>query len=326
MSASERDPREELAEIAGSVRALVEWYEATGSDAVASDASVAEVLGWLDAGPMRPAANRAPSPQQHALPPSPAQHPQAQQQQQQQRPVVSADAARAAQQRQDTPSFEGAPPRVEAPRAASLSPIVAEAVPALSLEEKKTRLSLLCEEAKSCTACVLHEKRKQAVFSRGDPGSEICFVGEGPGAEEDALGEPFVGKAGQLLDKMIAGMGLQRDQVYICNIVKCRPPENREPLPPEVAACSHFLADQLATVKPKVIVTLGNVPLRAMFGVTGIMRARGTWKLYKGTTPVMPTYHPAYVLRNPTAEVRGAVWSDLKQVLTQIGRPIPTRR
>lgn len=315
MSTPDDDPRAELAEIAGSVRALVEWYEATGADAVASDASAQEVLSWLDgrslsgASPARDTRTHEGS--SHGDRGRPPPH----------------DASSA---RSETPGrtveqgdrFASPPAQAAKPPP---PPAVDPRAPVLSLEEKKTRLSVLATEAKACTACVLHEKRKQAVFSRGDPASEICFVGEGPGADEDAQGEPFVGKAGQLLDKMIAGMGLQRDEVYICNIVKCRPPENREPLPPEVAACSHFLDDQLSIVRPKVIVTLGNVPLRALFNVTGIMRLRGTWKLYKGATPVMPTYHPAYVLRNPTPEVRGAVWNDLKQVLTQIGRPIPTR-
>lgn len=185
---------------------------------------------------------------------------------------------------------------------------------------------MLADEVRECRSCVLCEKRKQTVFARGNPAAELCFIGEGPGADEDAQGEPFVGKAGQLLDKMIAAMGMQRDEVYICNIVKCRPPENREPLPPEVSACLPYLTKQLEIVEPKVIVTLGNVPLKALFNVQGIMKLRGTWRLYGGAIPVMPTYHPAYVLRNPTPQVKGDVWNDLKLVMKQLGRAIPQRR
>jgi uracil-DNA glycosylase family 4 len=153
----------------------------------------------------------------------------------------------------------------------------------------------------------------------------VCFVGEGPGADEDAQGYPFVGKAGQLLDRMIAAMGLAREEVYVCNIVKCRPPGNRKPEPQEMAACRPYVVEQVELVKPAVIVALGATALEGLLGITGgITRLRGTWRLYQGTIPVMPTFHPAYLLRNPNA--KREVWSDLQQVLRHVGRPIPSRK
>ncbi|KYG09759.1 DNA polymerase, partial [Sorangium cellulosum] len=190
--------------------------------------------------------------------------------------------------------------------------------------ERLTRLSLIAEEVRTCQKCPLHEGRTHTVFSRGDPLSEIVFVGEGPGAEEDQQGEPFVGPAGQLLDKMIAAMGYHRDGVYICNIVKCRPPKNRKPEPAEMAACSPYLASQLALIKPKVIVALGATAVQGLIGTTeGITKLRGTWKLYKGSIPIMPTFHPAYLLRQPGA--KREVWSDLKEVMRHLGKSAPDR-
>jgi DNA polymerase len=149
-------------------------------------------------------------------------------------------------------------------------------------------------------------------------------VGEGPGADEDAQGFPFVGKAGQLLDKMIAAMGLGRDEVYVCNIVKCRPPDNRKPEPAEMAACTPYLKEQLELVAPEVIVALGATAVQGLFGTTeGITRMRGRWKLYGGRIPVMPTFHPAYLLRTPAA--KREVWDDLQAVLRQMGRTLPAK-
>ncbi len=136
------------------------------------------------------------------------------------------------------------------------------------------------------------------------------FVGEGPGADEDARGEPFVGAAGQLLDRMVAAMGYQRDEVYIANIVKCRPPNNRKPEASEMASCVPFLTQQLTLVKPRVIVALGATAVQGLCGTSeGITRLRGKWKLYKGSIPIMPTFHPAYLLRSPAA--KRDVWNDL---------------
>jgi DNA polymerase len=160
------------------------------------------------------------------------------------------------------------------------------------------------------------------VFSRGTGTSGLCFVGEGPGADEDAQGQPFVGLAGQLLDRMIAAMGFSRDEIYVCNIVKCRPPENRKPEPDEMAACRPFLEQQLELVAPQVIVALGATAVQGLLGTTeGITRLRGRWKLYRGRIAVMPTFHPAYLLRNPKA--KREVWEDLQAVLRQMGRTPP---
>ena len=192
-------------------------------------------------------------------------------------------------------------------------------------QERIARLEALCERTRTCQACPLHEHRKQAVFSRGNPSAELMFVGEGPGADEDAQGEPFVGRAGQLLDKMIQAIGFEPDQVYICNVVKCRPPENRTPTPEEMAACLPYLHEQIALVSPKVMVALGGTAARGLLGIEeGITRVRGKWKLYKASIPVMPTFHPSYLLRNEAA--KRDVWLDLKAVVQQLGRTLPERK
>jgi uracil-DNA glycosylase family 4 len=190
--------------------------------------------------------------------------------------------------------------------------------------DRVVRLAALAERVRGCVACGLCDRRTQTVFARGNPAAELCFVGEGPGADEDRLGEPFVGAAGQLLDRMIAAMKLGRDEVYVCNVVKCRPPDNRKPTPEEMATCTPFLAEQLDVVAPKVIVALGATAVQGLLGTSeGITRLRGKWKLYKGTIPVMPTYHPAYLLRTP--EAKRDVWSDLQQVMRHLGREPSSR-
>lgn len=166
-----------------------------------------------------------------------------------------------------------------------------------------------------CLACPLGAHRIRFVFGEGDPASRLLFVGEGPGREEDLQGRPFVGRAGELLEKMLAAIGFARDQVYICNVVKCRPPDNRTPTPQEAQRCLPYLRRQIELIRPGVIVTLGATPLRELLGVQGgITRLRGQWQRLDmlGGIPVMPTYHPAYVLRQYTQDVRRAVWSDLK--------------
>src|SRR3954466_11285859 len=168
-----------------------------------------------------------------------------------------------------------------------------------------------------CTRCKLHKGRHNIVFGVGDPRARLMFVGEAPGEDEDKKGEPFVGKAGQLLTRMIEAMGLRREDVYICNTVKCRPPNNRNPEPDELAACEPFLKGQLGAVKPEVIVTLGKFAAQSLLrDSTPITRLRGQWREYEGI-PVMPTFHPAYLLRSPAE--KGKVWDDLKQVMKKIG-------
>ena len=175
-----------------------------------------------------------------------------------------------------------------------------------------------------CTRCKLAPGRTNIVFGVGNPNAELMFVGEGPGADEDARGEPFVGRAGQLLTDIIErGIGMRRDDVYICNVVKCRPPGNRNPEPDEVAACEPFLMRQIDLVAPRVIVGLGTFAVQALLKVkTPISRLRGVWHEVRGAR-LMPTFHPAYLLRNP-ADKR-LVWADIQEVMRVLGRPVPRR-
>jgi uracil-DNA glycosylase len=197
--------------------------------------------------------------------------------------------------------------------------------PPLCAEERAARLEQMRVECETCTRCALHQHRKQAVFARGNPNTDILIVGEGPGADEDEQGVPFVGKAGQLLDRMIDAMGYPRDGVYICNVVKCRPPKNRTPEPEEIAACAPYLHEQIALIAPRVIVAMGATAVRGLLGTSeGITRLRGKWKLYRAAIPVMPTFHPAYLLRKD--EAKRDVWNDLKLVLHQLGRSVPEKK
>jgi uracil-DNA glycosylase family 4 len=179
-------------------------------------------------------------------------------------------------------------------------------------------LAVVCEELGDCTRCKLHKGRTNIVFGEGNPQAVLVFVGEGPGREEDQQGRPFVGAAGRLLtDIIVKGMKLLREDVYICNIVKCRPPNNRNPEPDEIEACEPFLIKQLEAIKPKVIVALGNVAVKTLLKTSeGITSLRGAWKTYQGI-PVMPTFHPAYLLRNP--KDKALVWEDIKKVMAKLG-------
>jgi len=177
-------------------------------------------------------------------------------------------------------------------------------------------LAQVREALGECTRCRLHEGRTQIVFGDGHPEAELMFVGEGPGEQEDLRGIPFCGRAGELLTSMIEkGLGIPRASVYICNIVKCRPPGNRTPLADEVAACRRFLDGQIEAVRPKVIVALGKPATSTLLGRdVAITKLRGTWQDYRGI-PVMPTFHPAFLLRQYTPENRRLVWEDLKAAL-----------
>jgi uracil-DNA glycosylase family 4 len=210
-----------------------------------------------------------------------------------------------------------------APPAASAPPFDA---PPLSTEEKRARLLALDNnEVRGCTKCRLCETRANTVFGEGDADAEVFFIGEGPGENEDLSGRPFVGRAGELLNKWIAAMGLRREQVFIANIVKCRPPDNRVPAPDEVATCTPYLQRQLEIVRPRVIMTLGLPSAKYMLQLNLSMgKMRGNWYDWRGIK-LMPTYHPAYVLRQYTVETRSAVWSDLKKVMTELGLTIPSK-
>ncbi len=172
-----------------------------------------------------------------------------------------------------------------------------------------------------CSRCKLHGGRTNIVFGVGDENAELMFVGEGPGEDEDRQGEPFVGRAGRLLTDIITkGMGLDRADVYIANVVKCRPPGNRNPEPDEIVACEPFLARQIAIIRPKVLVTLGTFATQALLrNRVPISRQRGNWHDYNGV-PVMPTFHPAYLLRN--ASGKRLVWEDIQQVMERLGLPV----
>lgn len=169
-----------------------------------------------------------------------------------------------------------------------------------------------------CRRCKLCDKRTTIVFGEGNPEAKLMFVGEGPGEQEDLQARPFVGRAGQLLDKIIEAMGLKRGDVYIANVVKCRPPGNRVPQPDEVAACETFLFRQIDSIRPKLVVALGATALKCLFHSEDIKitKLRGTFMDYRGTK-LMPTYHPAFLLRNPPA--KKDVWDDMKKVMEELG-------
>jgi DNA polymerase len=174
-------------------------------------------------------------------------------------------------------------------------------------------LTALRAEIGDCQRCKLAKGRRHIVFGTGNPEANLMFVGEAPGADEDAQGEPFVGAAGQLLNKMIQAMGYERHEVYICNVLKCRPPQNRNPEPDEISACEQFLRKQIAIVQPRVIVALGKFAAQFLCGeATPITRLRGNLRTYN-EIPVMPTYHPAYLLRDESR--KGEAWADLKHVM-----------
>ncbi|MCE9673519.1 uracil-DNA glycosylase [Myxococcus stipitatus] len=186
------------------------------------------------------------------------------------------------------------------------------------VDGERPTLDQVRRELGDCRRCKLCSGRKNIVFGSGNPRAQLVFVGEGPGENEDLQGVPFVGAAGELLTKMIEAMGFRRDDVYICNVVKCRPPGNRNPEPDEIEACEPFLRAQLAAIQPKVVVALGKFAAQTLLrDSTPITRMRGNWRVYEGIQ-LMPTFHPAYLLRNP-AEKRNA-WADLQAVMKVFGK------
>jgi uracil-DNA glycosylase family 4 len=231
---------------------------------------------------------------------------------------------------EESPAFEDTLPRTS--RKPVLPPAPAFQVPAppkivlpapksglFDASEKISGDSLLKirDDIGDCTRCKLHKGRNKIVFADGNPKAKLIFVGEGPGRDEDMQGLPFVGRAGKLLTSMIEAMGLQRQDVYICNVVKCRPPENRLPEPDEIKTCSPFLLRQLEVVDPKVIVALGACAAQTLLQTTrGISHFRGQWQEFRGRK-LMATYHPAYLLRNPPA--KADVWKDLQMVMAELG-------
>jgi DNA polymerase len=184
-------------------------------------------------------------------------------------------------------------------------------------------LDTIAASVASCTRCLLHKSRTRTVPGQGNRRPEVMFIGEAPGADEDVQGLAFVGRAGQLLTRMIEAMGYTRDDVFIANICKCRPPGNRQPLPDEMAACLPYLRAQISILKPKVIVALGATAAKGLLNTTaGITTLRGSWQSYGGID-LMPTFHPSYLLRVPSK--KREAWEDLQEVLRKLGRPIPAK-
>ncbi len=186
--------------------------------------------------------------------------------------------------------------------------------------QRREGLGEVRDDLGDCRRCILAAGRTHLVFGEGHPQAELVFVGEGPGFEEDRSGRPFVGPAGQLLTRIIEAMHLSRDQVYICNVVKCRPPENRNPSPEEIGACRPFLERQLACIRPKAICALGAVAARALLETNAPISAlRGRFHDYRGIK-VMPTFHPSYLLRNP--DQKREVWEDVKKIMALLRIPL----
>lgn len=223
---------------------------------------------------------------------------------------------------------KGPPPMVRRnASAASVADLFAEptvAPPEMSSSERRHELQLLDDSIKPCSRCAeLASTRTQTVFGIGPVDPDVCFVGEAPGGDEDRLGEPFVGAAGKMLDSIIVGCGLKRDEIYICNTIKCRPPGNRTPKPEEVAHCREYFEKQIALVRPKHICALGGIAAQNILGVTSALgKLRGRFHNYKGI-PVLCTYHPAFLLPHRSPDKKKDVWEDMKMLLTKMGRPIP---
>jgi uracil-DNA glycosylase family 4 len=209
----------------------------------------------------------------------------------------------------------------------------AESRPALSSAEKAAAFAALRQRVMGCQKCPrLASSRQNVVFGVGSLDAELMFIGEAPGADEDTQGEPFVGKAGQLLTRIIQTMGLTREQVYIGNILKCRPDTpgqtagNRKPTLEEMQTCIPYLHEQIDLIRPKVIVALGATAVEGLLGKTvGITKLRGNWRTYRGT-PLMPTYHPAYLLRNQAPSEKRRVWEDMLAVMEKLGLPISDKQ
>ena len=222
------------------------------------------------------------------------------------------------------PALAVVPPAIETP---------APVLPALSAEAKTAAFADLRQRAMACVKCPnLASSRKNVVFGVGNIEAQLMFVGEAPGADEDAQGEPFVGKAGQLLTKIIQTMGLQRGDVYIANILKCRPDTpgqsagNRKPTPEEMQTCIPYLHEQIDLIRPKVLVALGATAVEGLLGPTvGITKLRGNWRTYRGI-PLMPTYHPAYLLRNQALSEKRRVWEDMLQVMEKLSMSISEKQ
>lgn len=200
------------------------------------------------------------------------------------------------------------------------------------MDPKQKKLDQIAKVIAACGDCPLHKSRKNCVFGEGDPNARIVFVGEAPGQSEDEQGRPFVGRSGELLTNIIGAMGLSRQEVFIGNILKCRPPNNANPTPEQVDACSHFLHEQLAIIEPEIIIALGTYAAQTLLKcTTAIGVLRGSFHQYSPTstsTPIklLATYHPSYLLRNYDPDGKRKVWEDMQRVLNELGLPIPKKK
>lgn len=205
---------------------------------------------------------------------------------------------------------------IDAESLAGISEVYSKGLP-----KKDVTLLELKDQVSTCTRCQLSETRTNTVFGEGSPKAKLMFVGEAPGGDEDKQGRPFVGRAGQLLTKIIESIGLKREEVFICNILKCRPPGNRNPLPTEIAMCSSYLLKQIDLIKPEIICALGKFAAQTLLSTeTPISKLRGEFHEYHGIK-LMPTYHPAYLLRNPGG--KKDVWEDMKAIAKELGLKVP---
>jgi len=285
MTEPKDDPRAFAAELAADLRTWLEWAALTG--AIETPTTPANELPAVVAAPARAASQ----------PRTIAQRPPSAEQRQPNEPAPPLSRA--------APST---PSRAITPRAAaSAHPI--SPPPSSAVGQGEAGIKQVRDELGDCQRCRLAKDRKQIVYGIGNPDADLVLVGEAPGQQEDLTGEPFVGRAGQLLTRMLATIGLARDQVYICNVIKCRPPQNRDPLPDEIASCSPFLHRQIRAVEPKVIMTLGRFAATTVVGVDGTLaelrKRLGSWN----GVPIVPTYHPSYLLRTP--HMKRAAWEDL---------------
>ena len=218
------------------------------------------------------------------------------------------------------PNFFGEEPTIKTRKGFSAPPQIAAAVP---VEERAAAMRMVREDLGECTRCALHRGRNTIVFGVGNPAARLMFVGEGPGADEDAQGLPFVGRAGQLLNNMIAAMGLKREECYIANVVKCRPPGNRAPEPEEANTCSPFLFRQIDVVRPQVLVALGATAATYLLGAKQPLAGlRGRVHAFRGTSLIV-TYHPAFLLRDPRQKKEA--WADLQIAMKELGLKAPTK-
>ncbi|WP_047486659.1 uracil-DNA glycosylase [Terriglobus sp. TAA 43] len=302
--------------------ALAAWWKSVATPVTAS----------APATPQRPANSGSPSPQRPAAPvqrPAPTPTPQRPPMPSSNRApdiVITPPTAAAAPHAYDfdqapAPTGQLAPPAMPLVSFNNLAPLPTERV---APANKLAALQSVRDTIGDCTRCPLaYAGRHNIVFADGDPNAELMFVGEGPGADEDASGTPFVGKAGQLLNNMINAMGLKREHVYIANVVKCRPPQNRTPEPKEANTCSPFLLQQVDIVQPKVIVALGATAATYLLGVKqSLANLRGQWHDVRGAKCAV-TYHPAFLLRDPRQ--KGEAWKDLQRVMVELGLKPPAR-